>query len=178
MLVHINHLIIILIIAFSNYFYVMNMLHLSVSPVKDMLESGAVDVKTDGGGDLSTTVDQEDHEEEEFDEEEQKMDISDGNADAPSISNLSNAAGNEEKKDKASKKSSTIVAPENQLAINRSRRVIEPRRGIVYLFTVFISLKCLHRNHQHSYPDEFYMQTQDLKLFQVHTPPLISNWPK
>ena len=75
------------------------------------------------------------------DEEGQKMEIAEvgdeNDTNTPVVNNLDSAVitavatENEDKKEKAPKKSSTIVPPENQLAVNRSRRVIEPRRGMV-----------------------------------------------
>ena len=120
----------------------------SVSPTKDTLDDdSANDMKIDRDGDMSELREQEDEEEidEEqaggIDEEGQKMEIAEvgdeNDTNTPVVNNLDSAVitavatENEDKKEKAPKKSSTIVPPENQLAVNRSRRVIEPRRGMV-----------------------------------------------
>ena len=105
-------------------------------------DDSANDMKIDRDGDMSELREQED--EEEIDEEQaggndeegQKMEIAEvgdeNDTNTPVVNNLDSAVitavatENEDKKEKAPKKSSTIVPPENQLAVNRSRRVIEP----------------------------------------------------
>ena len=115
------------------------------------VDEGVAIARLDSGvpRDMSTSVQQEpglgqeQEEGQEIDEEtlitEQKMDVVVDDEDNDTIRNTTALTAtatdvpmNEEKKEiqKPPKRSSTIVAPENQLALNRTRRVIEPRRGM------------------------------------------------